>query len=149
MYKNIIVYFLIGILMLSVTSELFALYAGLFDGNNIPVVTHIFNCVLVLLIFKYSADERKPKKIYFADRSRLKRAIEKQAEKYYMSSMSSDKDIYNTPDTKDIWITPDQKQKYYSTMDFDDTTLQLIKSQRYKSAAEHLNSLQDNKKDIK
>ena len=56
--------------------------------------------------------------------------------------MSSEIDAFDVPDTKEIWITPSSKKKFDITCEFDENTIELIKQQRYISAAKYMNNLQ-------
>lgn len=144
--KNTIVILLNSLLVISVIGELIALYTGKFVNNQIPFVTYFYNIMLIGIIALYSIEPKKRKQtMYLPTRTKIKEIISNEAEKYYISMK---KDLNNVPDTKEIWINPSTKEKYYNTCDFDDKTIEYIKQQRYKSAAQYLNSLQENKKDV-
>jgi len=141
--KNLILTALIILLVVSVIGELIALYTSQFIDNKIPFTTHFYNFVLVGFILLYSIEPKEKHRIkYLPLNAKIKDNINKQAEKYYIHHKN--KDYTNVPDTQEIWITPSAMKKFSDTLDFDETTIQYIKQQRYKSAALHLNE-----KDVK
>ena len=131
------------LLVLSIIGELIALYTGQFFNNSIPLITHIYNCILVLIILTYSSvpgPRTKEKIVYMPKNRKLFSGIEEQAEKYYIKPLSPNN--YNVPDTTEIDIRPSSKRNFDETCDFDENTIKSIKEQRYQSAANYLNSLQ-------
>jgi len=132
------------LLVLSVVGELIALYTGQFLNNNIPLITHIYNCILVIIILTQSSmpgSKTKEKIVYMPKNRKLFSSIEEQAEKYYIKPLRPND--YNVPNTTEINIRPSNKRAFDETCDFDENTIKSIKEQRYQSAASYLNSLQN------
>jgi hypothetical protein len=150
--KNWILFAMSIVLVLSIIGELYALYTGKFPGNKIPMPTYIYNITLVVSLVVYSNTEEKIKiKKYTksitgyvpTNNSNLKKRIEEIAEKYYIQPKEADNIDFKVPDTEEIKIVPSKFIRFDSTMDFDDNMIQAIKEQRYKWAAEHMNTLQN------
>jgi len=139
MSTNTIKFLFSVILVVSVIAELFALYTGQFANNELPIVTYIYDLVIVIALVTIDKPIKlKPIKVF--SNKKLRKSIDKQAEKYYMST---DINSYDVPDTREIWITPSAKKRFDITCEFDENTINLIKQQRYTSAAEYMNNLQE------